>query len=224
MIPTLIDKQDTFEIIRDKIAVILATESANQVALATTASKPNPADWKLRVFLERSNPFEEFLNYKEGDDVSPLVNVWYDNSNFDESASNVAKRQKATGVYNIDCYGFGLAEDVSGGGHKPGDKEASIVVHRAVRLVRNILMAAEYTYLDLRGIVWQRWTQSINILQPEIENQAVQQIVAARIAFRVIFNELSPQVATETLEQVFVDVKRAENGEILAEANYDYTV
>jgi hypothetical protein len=217
----LIDKQDNFEIIRDQIAAILTIESASQVALATTAGKPNPDDWRLRVFAERSNPWEQYLN--DPTDVSPLVNVWYDNSSFDGGASNVMERQKATGIFNIDCYGYGVAGTDGGTGHLPGDREAAFVVQRAVRLVRNILMAAEYTYLSLRGLVWQRWPQSVTVFQPQLDGNTVQQIVGARIALAVQFNELSPQVAAEILELLSVDVFRAEDGSLYVEADYDYT-
>lgn len=220
MIAELIDKQDNFEVIRDQIAAILATEVANQMQLATDGGK-DPDDWKLRIFSERSNPWEQLLN--EQVDRSPIVNVWFDNSNFDPAASNISERQKTEGVFNIDCYGYGISSDEAGGGHNPGDKEAAFEVHKALRLVRNILMAAEYTYLGLRGVVWQRWPQSITVFQPQLDGRQMQQIVGARLAFRVVFNEFSPQVPAETLELVSVDVRRTEDGEIVVEADYDYT-
>ena len=220
MIPELIDKQDTFEIVRDEIAAILKTEVVNQMALATAGAK-DPDDWELRIFSERSNPWEQFLN--EQADTSPLINIWYDNSNFDPSASNISERQKTEAIYNIDCYGYGKATDVAGGGHTPGDKEAAFEVQRALRLVRNILMAAEYTYLGLRGTVWSRWPQSVTVFQPQIDGRTAQQIVGARLAFKVVFNEFSPQVAENVLELVSTKVLRTEDGEIVIEADYDYT-
>lgn len=219
-IAALIDKQDAFEVVRDQIAAILATEVASQMALATTAGK-DPNDWELRIFSERSNPWEQLLN--EQIDRSPIVNVWFDNSNFDPSASNISERQKTEAVFNIDCYGYGISSNDIAGGHNPGDKEAAFEVHKALRLVRNILMAAEYTYLGLRGVVWQRWPQSITVFQPQLDGRQMQQIVGARLAFRVVFNEFSPQVPAETLELVSVDVMRTEDGEIVVEADYDYT-
>jgi hypothetical protein len=221
MIPALIDKQDTFEVVRDQIAAILATEVASQMALATAAAK-DPDDWKLRIFSERSNPWEQLLN--EQTDRSPIVNVWYDNSGFNQSASNVVERQATEAVYNIDCYGYGMSSDDPTGGHAPGDKEAAFEVQKALRLVRNILMAGEYTYLGLRGTVWQRWTQSITVFQPQLDGRQVQQIVGARVAFRVTFNEFSPQVAQNVLELVSTNVKRTEDGEIAINADYDYTL
>jgi len=219
-ISTLIDKQDTFEIVRDQIAAILTTEIASQMQLATDAGK-DPNDWKLRIFTERSNPWEEFLN--EVVDTSPLVNVWFDNSSFDPSKSNVVERQASETVYNIDCYGYGRSRDNGATGHIPGDREASFEVQKALRLVRNILMAAEYTYLGLRKTVWHRMPQSITAFQPELDARQMQQIVGARLAFRVIFNEFSPQVEPVDLELLSVDVIRTEDGEIVLEADYDYT-
>ena len=221
-IPTLIDKQDTFEIVRDQIAQILADEVASQMAIATNEAK-DPDDWKLRIFTERSNPWEQFQNPDEANfDDSPIVNVWFDSDNFDMSASNILERQKTEAVYNMNCYGYGRSKDDGGTGHIPGDKEAAFEVQRALRLVRNILMAAEYTYLGLRGVVWQRWPQSITVFQPQQDARNVSQLVGARVAFRVVFNEFSPQVESVELEAVRVDVKRTEDGEIVAQAGYDY--
>lgn len=189
--------------------------------LATAAGK-DPDDWKLRVYTERSNPFEAFLNGNPVSDTSPIVNVWFDNSTADGRASNVSERQKMEGSFNIDCYGYGVAQDVAAGGHKPGDREAALEVQRAVRLVRNILMAAEYTYLGLRGTVGSRWPQNITSFPPQIDARQVQQIAGARIALNVSFNEFSPQVSGETLELVSAIVERAEDGEILILADYEY--
>ena len=220
-IPTLINKQDNFEIIRDQIAAILVIEVASQQALATIALL-DPDDWKLRIFTERSNPWGQWLNIEPATDTSPIINIWYDNSNFDKSASNGMERQKSESIFNIDCYGVGISSDEPLSGHNPGDKEAAFEVHRALRLVRNILMAAEYTYLGMRGLVWSRWPQSITPFQPQIDNRAVQHVAGARIAFNVGFNEFSPQVAEETLEYLAVDIKRTEDGQIVLGADYDY--
>jgi hypothetical protein len=222
MITELIDKQDNYEIIRDEIAAILALEVASQMALATAAAK-DPDDWKLRIFTERSNPWEQFLD-GEVIDRSPIINVWFDSENFDPKASNAIERQKSEAVFNIDCYGHGVSSDNIAGGHNPGDQEAALEVQKAVRLVRNILMAAEYTYLGLRGTVWSRWPQTITVFQPQLDGRNVSQVVGARVALRVEFNEFSPQVPSVELELVSIDVKRTEDGEIVAEADYDYTI
>ena len=89
-------------------------------------------------------------------------------------------------------------------------------------MVRNILMASEYTYLGLRKIVWKRWPQSIKVFQPQLDAKQVQQVVGARIALQVAFNEFSPQYVAEILELTSVEVKRAEDGQVLAETDYEY--
>ena len=220
MIDTLIDKKDNFEIVRDEIAAILVSETAEQQKLAVQAVK-DPALWRLRVFTERFNPWEQYLNKPH--DKSPLVNVWYDNSNFPEGHSNTFERQKSETIYNIDCYAYATSSDNASGGHNPGDREAAFALQRAIRLTRNILMAAEYTYLDLRPLIWQRWIQSITTFQPQQGTNPVQSVIAARIALRVGFNEFSPQITPEILELVSVDVLRTEDGQIVLEADYDYT-
>ncbi len=216
----LIDKQDTFEIVRDQIAAVLATEINSQQALALDAGK-NPDLWKVRIFVEATNPWEQFL---EGDPVerSPLANIWYDTSSFQPGQSNIVERQKAEVIYNIDCYALGVSQ-VDGSGHKPGDRESAFEVSRALRLVRNILMAGEYTYLGIRGTVHRRWVESVTVYQPQLDDQALQNVRAARLAFRVEFNELAPQVTGEALELASVKVTRSGTGEILISADYDYT-
>lgn len=218
-IAALIDKQDTVEIVRDQIGAILTTEVASQMALATAASR-DPDDWKLRIFLERSNPWEIFPT--KTSDTSPIVNVWWTDSTFERGASNIVERQKSTATFNVDCYGYGVSK-ATPGGHQCGDQDAAEEVHRAIRLVRNILMAAEYTYLGMQKTVWRRWTSSISIFQPQQDDQNVHQIVGARLSFQVEFSEFSPQVQAETLELLSVDVHRTEDNEIVINADYDYT-
>lgn len=216
-IETLI-QQDAVETIRDQVSAILALETAAQVALATTAGEPDPQEWAFRVFQERSNPWDEFE-----DDPTPLVNVMWDSSQFDMSASNIFERQKAEAVIHVDCYGYGVSADVVAGGHVAGDQQALEISQRTARLVRNILMAAEYTYLGLRGVVWRRWVSSITIFAPQQDNQNAQQVVGARISLRVEFNEYSPQVVPEELDLLTIDVRRTEDNQIVLEADYDYS-
>lgn len=221
MIDHLMNEHSTFEIVRDKIALILATEIESQMALATSEGK-DPNDFYARVYTERTRTWEQFLNVPVSD-TSPLINVMFDQSNFDGGSSGTVARQKSSTTYNIDCYGYGAAEGVSGGGQLTGDMLANFEVQKAIRIVRNILMAAEYVVLDLRGVVWKRWITTINAFQPIIDSTPVQSVVGARISFNVDFNEASPQVTPTILNEVNVDVNRASDGQILTEANYDYT-
>ena len=212
MIAELIDKQDNFEIVREQIAAILAAETANQQTLAGAAGE-DPDLWKFRVYSERSNPWSQLT--EPSADKSPLVNVWFDSSTFDKGASNPVERQKCDAVFNIDCYAQATSQDDGAGGHIAGDEQAALEAQRVVRLVRNILMAGENTYLQMRGIVWSRWPQSIKLFQPQLDNRSVENVVAARLTFAVAFNEFSPQVQGETLELISTKVIRKVDGEIV---------
>lgn len=223
MIDSLIDKRDGFEIVRDQIAQILADETASQQALAEAAAKDSGL-WKFRVYRERSNPWEAFLNVDENefeDDTSPIVNVWFDNASLDGQASNVVSRQKVDGSFNIDIYGFAVSAS-DGDGHKPGDREAALTAQRIARLVRNVLMSDTYTYLALRGTVWRRWIQSITSFQPQLDGQTAQKVLGIRLVLNVAFNELSPQVTPETLEEVGNGIKQAADGRVIAQVDYSY--
>jgi hypothetical protein len=224
MIDTLIDKTDTFEQVRNQIAAILVTESASQQALAVTAGKDS-ALWKLNVYVERSNPWQKWESDPDSEDfdTTPIVNVWYENSTFDMAASNAFERQRADGIFNIDVYGYGISTETLTG-HTSGDENSAMETQRAVRLVRNILMAAEYGYLGMRGVVGERWPQSVTVFQPQMSTQQAQQIVGARIVMRVKFNEFSPQVTPVALEYLSATVKRTEDNQVVLLADFDYTL
>ncbi|ANO58039.1 hypothetical protein [Shewanella phage SFCi1] len=215
-ITTLIDGPDTFEVIRDKIAQILADESANQVALATTAGKPNPQEWALKVYTERATPWDN------GKDDEVIVNVWYDTASIDESASNTVQSQTMRGTFNIDVIGFATSK-ADGAGQKPGDEGAARVAQRGLRLVRNIIMSSFYTYLDLRGVVGQRMPQSITSFQPQLNDQAYLNAVGSRFALAVRYEETSPQYQPIPLQELAIEVQIAEDGRVLAEVEYKFT-
>ncbi len=219
-IQTLIDKQDSFEIIRDQIAGILVLETASQQALAVLAGK-DPVLYKFDVYMERSNPWEKFLDPEETD-TTPIVNVWYDTSTFDPSASNTFERQKTEAIFNIDVYGTGQST-ATDNGHSSGDELASLEAQRMLRLVRNILMASINLNLQLKGLVWNRWPQSVKIFQPQAGERPVNHVVAGRLALSVTFNEFSPQYVHENLEYVAIQVRQSETGQVLIAAEYDYT-
>lgn len=221
-ITTLIEGPDNFELVRDTIAAILLVEQDGQQALARADGK-NPEDWRLRVFLERTSPWDEFVGATpdgETIDAAPIVNVLFENAESDASSSNTIERQKNTGTFFIDCYGYGVSRETDAG-HLTGDEVAALEAQRAARLVRRILMAGKYNYLGLRGTVWRRWPGKKEALFPPREQNAAQHVKAVRVPLLVDFNELSPQVEGTPLALIAVTVKRADNGELtLFEANY----
>lgn len=222
LITTLIDKLDTNEIVRNQVAGILQAEQANQVALATAAAKPDPQQWALEVYLERSNPFEKWLNTPPAGSAVPIVNVWFDSDSTNRNSSNSVNKQSMRGTVNVDIYGHAPSA-ADGPGYKPGDRESALESQRGARLVRNILMAGVYTRLALPGVVSDRWVQSRQTFQPQIDGRTVQHIVATRLALELVYNELAPQPEGEPLEAIGVTVKRAADGRVYFDADFDYT-
>lgn len=227
VIQQLIDKQDTFELLRDKVALILAEESAQQQVLAQAAGK-DPALWKLRVFTERTNPWE-FLRSDDGlppDDVAPVVCVWYDSSNIDTRSSQTIDRQQMEGTFHIDVYGMGVTTILpDGAGQLTGDELAAKEAQRGARLVRNILMADSYVTLGVNralGLVGQRHISTIQTFQPEFSNQNAWHVSGLRLALQVKMSETGPQTPAVILEELSAIV-RGENGEILIDALFTTT-
>ena len=218
-IQALIDQPAGFEIVADNIAQILANESVSQQALAAAAGS-DPLLWELRVFKDRARAWEIGLNNISPENLTPpIVNVWFDNSNFEKSMGNVVKRQQPTSLVNIDVYGYGLAkDDPNSAGHFAGDERAANTAHRGTRLVTQILMAANYTYLLLRGMVGQRWIQNLTSFQPQIDSRQALTVWAVRVTLAVSHNELRPQIeATDTLSCIHLDLEQGETGEVLAQ-------
>jgi len=218
MIPFLIDKQDTSEIVRDQIAAILATEAASQYDLAVSSGE-DPAQWTFTTYSERNNPWSEFLDAETPQ--PPVINVTLEQCDYSMTTSTITGDFIATSaLFNIDCYGHGMAQDDLGDGHTVGDLMGSLEAQRTARFVRNVFASAYYTYLGMRKTVHRRWIDSLTIMQPPFEDRALQQIVAARLALRVEFNEFAPQHVGETLELISATVKRKRTGEIYFVGEY----
>lgn len=218
-ITQLIDKTDFSEQVRDQIGAILLVEQAAQQQLALLSGK-NPKDFKLRVFVERSNPWSEFLDRPDpqsnmpDDDASPIVNVRFDASKVDRKSSNVVEKQQYDGTYFIDCYGYGVSKPSLQGGHDPGDARAAMEAHRASRLVRNILMAGHYVTLGMTGVVGYRMVDALEAFQVQLDDRGAQNVQGLRVTLGVSFKELSPQVQGQPLETISIEVTRMENGEL----------
>lgn len=223
VISEVLTTPDNFEVIRDQIAAILAVELANQKVL-TGLEQP-------RVFVERSNPWGEFLDVPEEEPTapttppSPIINVSFESASFDGAASNIVSRQKVDGIFNIDCYACAVSADDGeiAGGHIAADRLASFRAQATVRVARQIIMSAHYVYLAMQGVVWKRWTQSLTMFQPQQDNRQAQRVVAGRLSLLVQFNEFSPQHSGQPLELVSVEVLRRENGELYLRADYPHT-
>ncbi|AAQ96542.1 hypothetical protein [Vibrio phage VP16C] len=221
----LINQRDSFEIVRDQVAQILADESANQMALAT-AEGEDPANWQLNVYRERSIPWDLL---DDGAAQSHSVNVWFDSANVDESAADPTNRQTYIGTINIDIVFGSIALKLADTGYVPADQAAALGANRITRLVRNILMSDSYTYLNLRQVdaprvaVGKRWVRSVNTFQPQLDNQTAHHIVGMRLELAVRYSEFSPQYVAPTLQTVDCTIAEDAQGRVLAGAQFNYT-
>jgi hypothetical protein len=224
LIPSLIEQVDTLELVRDQIAAILLVESTNQQALATTAGK-DPRDWELRIFTERTNPWSEFIEEEDNKPqkvTTPIVNVSFNDDAADMGRSNIIERQLFTGIFHVDCYGCGFSAATEEG-HDPGDARAAIESQRAARLCRKILMSAMYVDLGMPGLIWRRWIPSRTSLSPQFDARPAQHVNVMRVAMQVEYNEFSPQWEGNPLELISIQMKRAENGQVLFTADFPHT-
>ncbi len=217
----LISGVDGFEYVRNQIAVIIAGEQALQQALATAGGQ-DPTLWKLRTYIERSNPWEMFRD--GASDASPVVNVWYDSSTTELGSSNLATRQQMTSVINVDCIGYATAE-ASGSGHTAGDEAAAKVAQRGARLVRGILMHGKYRYLGSPSIIARRHLQNRSMFQPTDDTgRPVQRVVGVRLAFAVDHLETVSVTEYDSIEGIDIEMRHDPDGMVIAEMKIDFDV
>lgn len=224
LIQSLIDKVDSFELVRDQIAAILKSESEGQMRLARTASK-DPNLWRLRVFTERSAPWQAFKD--DAGFQEPIVNVWFENATPVRPSSNVISHQEMQGTFHIDCYGFGV-DQMTSTGQRSADDLAARECHRALRLVRNIIMSGYYALLGfptestftpeqkmagMRQVVMSRFPGSTTVYQPTQDDQPVARVCAVRFDLEVNYNETSQEYVGVPLEILALTMVRNEDQE-----------
>ncbi|HET9954172.1 MAG TPA: hypothetical protein VFQ61_06700 [Polyangiaceae bacterium] len=216
-ISELLLEADGLVLVRDQIATILAVESAGQMALAAQVGA-DPMPWYLRVFTERTAPWESYLLEPSGgtSDMGPIVNVSWESTQFDLKHGNVVSAQRGGGLFHIDCYAYAVSADDGLSGHVPGDEQAKREVQRVLGLVRKILMAAHYTYLGLPGRVARRWVTAENALSAAVDDRSLQRVAAARLSLQVEYGEQAPQVTGPPLREVVTSFKRSDTGQLIA--------
>lgn len=225
VLASLIDKQDSFEIVRDQIAGILRTELLNQQALAVTAAE-DPLDWTMDVYIERDFPIEKWLNAAPQltADTVPSVSISIEiATRSDKSSSVPAGKQVYQVTYLIDVLARGVMADDPGGGHISADHAAHVNCQAAVRLVRNILSATIYRRLNLPTVVWGHpHFASFEYGQAPVEDpRADISVWNGRGRFLVTMIEFSPEFTADTLELIRIDV--SDHGGVILSTEIDTT-
>ncbi len=227
---TLLEGNDAFELVRDQIALLIFDNAAAQFALAVGES--DPSLWALDVYTERSTAWEAWLNDEAG--KTPIVNVSF------ESANVILEQSGPTcqiydGLFHVDCYGRGIAEDdpAAGPGHTPGDLAAIIAATRAAKLCRRFLMAGENLYLQLRRnavgptgpAVTKRMVSGIASLGVNETASPALRVAAYRLSVAVQYREDVPLGdESNELEYIAADIRRNIDGKLIGEADFDLTL
>ncbi len=156
--------EQNFELVRDRIAEILADE-----ILAQSLIVPLTPELNAKVFVERFVPFDKT-------DI-PCVNVVFANGNYDNQNTLTAD---GLYKYNIDVYAKAKSTTIEG-----GDKLASIKLHRLLGICRAILENPQYRTLAFAPPSLQRVTVvDIAIEQPQ-NTQDGSSVIMGRLTFDV---------------------------------------
>lgn len=216
-INVLIDKLDNFELIRNEIAAILLAEQAQQKALAL-AVLPTPKDanvYNFTLYIEKSTPWELIEN-AEGQIISntPIVNVFFSSATNDSAKSNSQSTQTFKGQFIIDLYTAKTSEHSnSTNAIQRGDYLAAMDCNRLIRIIRNIIMNANYTYLNLQGVVTNRAISSINVYYPGAQERPSENVMAARITLSIDYFENTSENTFPTLDVLQTNCISSETGE-----------
>lgn len=201
--------RDTFEIVRDRIAEILAYETSSQQLQASNAGI-DPSPYTYDVFVERGRPFERYI---DGGSVVPIVNVWFNRDSYDEGRSNSTTRQLFNGDFYIDCYASSKSK-ASDSGHFSGDKLAIFNVHRVARIVRQVIMHPKYSRLGCEN-VWDRYVTNREVFN--VDTGSNFNVAGARLTLNVSYNEVQRFVEPEIMESVYITLYHEPDGLIRAE-------
>jgi hypothetical protein len=214
LIPELLDKPDNIEKIRDRIALILKMECANQYRMAQESHLENPEDYAISVYLENSRPWQLTEN-GQGKNPFPLVNVQTLGYKRDsEAGGETVNRKKYIAEFAVDCYANGVPDHPEYG----DDTDSTIRAWRLAGIIRKILMSSFYTYLGMRDIVRRREISEAQTGSPtdrtgNIDESAIS-VTICRVLVLVWFFEESPQAAVVELEGISFK-SPAPNGEVL---------
>jgi hypothetical protein len=165
-----------FELVRDRIALILTTELAAQFAL--TANEDNNAT----VYIERNVP----VDHSE----MPIVNVSVGRADFD---SQTIIDTKDTVIFRIDCYHKSKTE-----GSDDGDTLSNLKLQRLIGICRAILENPVYKRLDFPA----PFIENRKVVSMEFSDSAKQDALSTsmgRLTFSVTIAEVTQLVLTTIL-------------------------
>ena len=153
-----------------------------------------------------------------------LTFFWNHRLRLPDRGGNTDLQQTYSARFNIDCYTRGLSK-ATPTGHVAADKAAAIGSQRLAALVRKFLMASIYDALDLErsaGIVRDRIAETLTPFQPTNSEGALLPIVATRVVLRVDVTEFDPQYEGCPLDEISINFRRKDTGQVVLTADFDY--
>ena len=137
------------EIIRNRIAEILADELAHQDTLNAVAT-----DDKVTVWMERFVPASDVVEY-------PMVNVSFNGGQY---ANQHQGSSAADYTYHIDCYTYAVGTNADA----DADSTAQVKLHRMLAVCRAILEDTQYKTLGFApGLISYRQIMQVQIGKPD---------------------------------------------------------
>ncbi len=189
-------RESNFELIRDRIGEILATELPNQATLNAQE------ELNATVFVECSTPFDK--------SDTPCINVMLSNGDYD---NQTVVKTDGTYTYFIDVYTS--SKETSG---DTSDYLSTKNLHRLLGVCSKILEHQKYQTLGYeRPSIEHRSVRSINISMPE-NRQDAYMIMMGRITFTVRIPENKSLLTANNIDGYSTNVKLS-----LTEKGYIFT-
>ena len=193
--------ENNFELVRSKIASILATELANQAVLISTkialGGLSPEEEYSLNLSLEciPSKVYEE-RNVKVSPVDLPFLNVILANVPLNDLVPE--STQNGTNRYAVESWHGSLDSD-----SERGDLRASKKLQRLLGMCRSILMDKNYRLLDFDfGIVGDRVCTEIAISQPNPTTESSENEIYGRFFVDVLVHEEVKDLSGTALEGI----------------------
>jgi hypothetical protein len=213
MLQALFSRQLNAHLVSEAVATILANEEANQRALAEAAGL-DPEPLRVRVYIGRSAPITDWIDVTSDTDVSPIINVRLDRTEY--PGGNVIEQQRNQVRIPVECFAVGVASQ-SPDGFVHAETLSLERLYSVVSFARKVLMAAENTYLGMRGVVSKRWIESESYLPVDFDQDPrTQHVRACKLSLVADSYELSPQTTGVPMASVRVRLLKASDGQVLA--------
>ena len=216
------------ELVRDQLGLIMSLEFqaqkdiAEQLIIDAAASPEGiqaQRDIDDKIFDIIDNMFiEKGTDFTEAQ--LPGMNIYFGRSDYPSSEGTIANKQLSESVYNIQVH-INKAHDKKGLVIVKGDEKSARIAARILGIARAILMSGQYIRLGdtFDEIVWRRWVNSVDVFQPDFQENDGKHGIVGLLPISVKFNELGPEISgeviTATLTNINVKLRTDDEGKII---------